>query len=160
VDWKLSERLSVSGGAGIAWLSTSGQGIDQQRTAPAFRGDISGSGSRFAWNAGYRRAFLPSFGFGGTFQNEELHGSIVGTLTRRIEVDGGFAWRTNQPLVETDLRPHSLWARGSIGYLANRWMRIEGFYTLARQDNLRLGGKVNRVRVGVLVVTSKRMRLR
>jgi hypothetical protein len=53
-----------------------------------------------------------------------------------------------------------LWARGSVSYLANRWMRISGFYTLARQDNLRVGGKINRVRVGVLVVTSKRMRLR
>jgi hypothetical protein len=158
VDWRISERLVVSGGAGYSWLATDQE--DQRQAAPAFRGDISGSGPRFGWNAGYRRAFLPSFGFGGTFQNEELYGNVLAPLGRRLDLSGGLSVRMNEPLVPTDRRLRSTWARASVSYLANRWMRIEGFYALALQDSQRPGGKVDRMRLGVQVVTSKRMRLR
>jgi hypothetical protein len=158
VDYRLSQRLFLSGGAGFAWLATAEAAGNQM--APAFRADISGTGSRLAWNAGYRRSFLPSFGFGGTFQNEELHGNVLAPLTRRIDLSGGIAIRENEPLEPTDRNLRSVWLRSSVSYLANRWMRIEGFYALTFQDSQRPGGKVNRARLGVQVVTSKRMRLR
>ncbi len=47
----------------------------------------------------------------------------------------------------------STWARPSVWYRATRWMRIEGYYTAPFQDSQRAGGKVNRSRVGVQVVT-------
>jgi hypothetical protein len=47
-----------------------------------------------------------------------------------------------------------------VSYLATRWMRVEGFYAAVLQDSQRAGGKVNRSRLGIQVVTSTRMRVR
>jgi hypothetical protein len=163
VDWRLTERLDLSGGFGLSWLKT---GIDAQwRTAPAFRVSLSGSGQRLGWNVGYRRSFLPSFGFGGTFQNQEFQANAFAPLTRRLDVSGSFAIRENDPLnsdplVTANVGLRSVWARSSISYLATRWMRIEGFYIAAFQDSQRPGGEVNRSRIGVQVSTSTRMRVR
>jgi hypothetical protein len=163
-DWRVNERMVLSGGAGYAWLSTSNRptdpNLEPRRSAPAFRADLSSTGTRFAWNVGYRRSFLPSFGFGGTFQNQEFQANVLAPLTRRLDVSGGLSVRQNEPLVETDSQLHSVWLRTSVGYVATRWMRIEGFYAQTFQDSERPGGKVNRGRFGVQVVTFKRMRIR
>jgi hypothetical protein len=163
VDWRLTERLDLSGGFGLSWLKT---GLDdQRRTAPAFRVSLSGSGQRFGWNVGYRRSFLPSFGFGGTFQNQEFQANAFAPLTRRLDISGSFAIRendplNNDPLVIANVGLRSIWARSSISYLATRWMRVEGFYIAVFQDSQRPGGEVNRSRIGVQVATSTRMRVR
>jgi len=164
VDWRLTERIDLSGGLGVSWLKT---GVDEERrTAPAFRVSLSGSGQRLGWNVGYRRSFLPSFGFGGTFQNQEFQANAFAPLTRRLDISGSFAIRENDPLDNTDplltanLGLRSIWARSSLSYLATRWMRIEGFYIAVFQDSQRPGGEVNRSRLGVQVVTSTRMRVR
>lgn len=161
IDWAFKPRFSLSGGVGYAWLATDdqSQGVDDRRSAPAFRIDLAGKG-RIAWNVGYRRAFLPSFGFGGTFQNQETYANVLAPLTRRLDVSGGISVRRNEALDQSDLGLRSVWARSSVSYLATRWMRIEGFYALALQDSQRPGGKVSRLRYGVQVVTSKRMRIR
>lgn len=164
VDWRLTQRVDLSGGFGLSWLKT---GRDEQRhTAPAFRVSLSGSGQRVGWNVGYRRSFLPSFGFGGTFQNQEFQANAFALLTRRLDISGSFAVRENDPLNNTDplvtanVGLQSVWTRTSISYLATRWMRIEGFYIAVFQDSQRPGGEVNRSRVGVQVATSTRMRIR
>jgi hypothetical protein len=164
VDWRLSERLELSAGAGYAWLATSE--TDQRRSAPAFRVSLSRSGQQLAWNVGYRRSFLPSFGFGGTFQNQEFNAGFLAPLTRRLDLSGSVAVRENDPLGPDDLALtdaiglRSVWARSSVSWLATRWMRIEGYYTAAFQDSQRPGGEVNRSRAGIQVVTSTRMRVR
>ena len=170
VQWRLTPRLQVSGGAGLSWLSAARD--DEMRSAPAFRAELSGIGPRFGWNVGYRRSFLPSFGFGGTFENQEFSAGFLSTLSRRVDWSGTLAYRVNDPLgsedslavqdplTTRDLSLESLWVRSSISYLATRWMRIEGFYAAVVQDSQRAGGKVNRSRVGVQVVTSTRMRVR
>jgi hypothetical protein len=91
IDLRLSERFSLSGGAGYSWLST--DEIDSRRSAPAFRVNLSRSGARVAWNVGYRKSFLPSFGFGGTFENQELEGSFLAPLTRRLDLSGSLSVR-------------------------------------------------------------------
>jgi hypothetical protein len=173
VEWRLTRRLQLSGGAGVSWLSAAED--DGRQSAPAFRAELSGTGQRFGWTVAYRRSFLPSFGFGGTFQNQELTAGFLSTLSRRFDWSSSLAYRVNDPLVDTpliaapapgdplierDLSLKSLWLRSSVSYLAARWMRIEGFYASVLQDSQRAGGKVNRSRLGVQVVTSTRMRVR
>jgi hypothetical protein len=174
VDWRLSKQLQLSAGAGVSWLSADRE--DSRRSAPAFRADLSGTGQRFGWNVGYRRAFLPSYGFGGTFENQEFSAGFLAALTRRLDWSGTLAYRVNDPLVrstttlvpldgstpivQNDLSLESLWLRSAIGYRATRWIRVEAFYAGVLQDSQRAGGKVNRSRLGVQVVTSTRMRVR
>jgi hypothetical protein len=168
VDWQFSRRMAVSAGAGYAWLSTSQTG--EGSSAPAFRVSLSRSGEQLAWIVGYRRSFLPSFGFGGTFQNQEFNAGVLALITRRLDVSGSFSVRNNDPLNSVDgaagdptlldsgLR--SIWARSSVSYLATRWLRVEGYYTATFQDSQRPGGEVTRARAGIQVVTSTRMRIR
>jgi hypothetical protein len=172
VDWRLSERLQLSAGAGMSWLTANS--TDTRQSAPAFRAGLSGTGQRFGWNVGYRRAFLPSYGFGGTFENQEFSAGFLALLTRRLDWSSSLSYRVNDPLSratttvvgadgsvrQTDLSLESLWLRSSLSFLATRWMRVEGFYAGVVQDSQRAGGKVNRSRLGVQVVTSTRMRVR
>jgi hypothetical protein len=163
VDWRLAERIKLSAGAGYAWLRTSP--ADEHRSAPAFRVALDGSGPRLAWTVSYRRSFLPSFGFGGTFQNQEFQAGLLAPLTRRMDFSGSFSIRENDPLSSDPLLNEtvglrSMRARSSVSYLATRWMRIEGFYLAVFQDSQRPGGEINRSRAGVQVVTYTRMRVR
>jgi hypothetical protein len=163
-DYRLSERFNISGAVGYSWL-TRNRLLEQQRSAPAFRLDVSRSGSRLAWNVGYRRSFLPSVGFGGTFENQEFQASALASLTRRLDWSGGVSVLEADPLqidplwgLDRSLR--TVYARSSLSYLATRFLRIEGFYVAAFQDTQRAGGKIDRSRAGVRVVTSTRMRIR
>ena len=158
VDYRLSPRYFISGGAGYSWLQTSG--VTDQRSAPAFRFNLNRSGERVAWTVGYRRSFLPSVGFGGTFQNQEFQSSIIATLTRRLDLTGSFSVLEADPLATSDLGLRSIYARSSLSYLATRYLRIEGFYAASFQDTQRAGGRINRSRIGVQVVTHTRMRIR
>lgn len=162
VGWRIDERLDFSGGLGYSRLAT--PDVEGARSAPAFRLGLSGSGARFAWNVGYRRSFLPSFGFGGTFDNQEFVASLLAPLNRRLDLTSSFSVRENDPLLEDPLREaqglRSIRFRSALSYLATRWLRVEGYYALVHQDAQRAGGKVNRTRLGVQVVTSTRMRVR
>jgi hypothetical protein len=46
-----------------------------------------------------------------------------------------------------------------VGYIARPWLRVEGFYTHARQDIRRAGGEFSHGRIGFQVVTFKPMRI-
>ena len=164
VEYRLAERLALSGAAGYAWLETSG--LNGQRSAPTYRINLEGSGSRLGWNVGYRQSFLPSVGFGGTFENQELHAGFLASLTRRLDWRGSLTVLEADPLAAAQIGAldppalRSVYARSSLSYLAARHLRIEGFYVAAFQDTQRAGGKINRSRAGVLVTTSTRMRIR
>ena len=163
IDLRLSPRYYLSGGAGYSWLGT--DLTTERQSAPAFRVSLSRSGERLGWNVGYRKSFLPSFGFGGTFQNQEFEGSFIAPLTRRLDLTGGLSVRDSDPLSRDPLDAQipglrSIWIRSSVSYLATRWMRIEGFYAATLQDSRRPGGQIDRSRLGVQVVTSTRMRVR
>jgi hypothetical protein len=157
-DWRIDQRLTLSGGAGYSWLATSADG--GTRSAPAFRVSLSRSGARLAWHVGYRRSFLPSFGFGGTFENQELEAGLYGPITRRLDWSVSTSVREADPLTSSELGLRSVRARSSVSYLATRWMRVEGFFVTAFQDSRRPGGQVNRSRAGIQVVASTRTRIR
>jgi hypothetical protein len=158
VDWRLDERLTLSGGAGYAWLATNR--TDDRQSAPAFRISLSRSGARLAWNVGYRRSFLPSFGFGGTFENQEFEAGVFGPISRRLNWSASASVREADPLTTSELGLRSVWARSSLSYLATRWLRVEGFYVNVFQDSQRPGGHINRSRAGIQVVTTTRTRIR
>ena len=86
-----------------SWLATNLG--DDTRSAPAFRVSLSRSGARLAWNVGYRRSFLPSFGFGGTFENQEFEASVFGPITRRLDWSASTSVREADPLTTSELGP-------------------------------------------------------
>jgi hypothetical protein len=157
-DWRIDQRLTLSGGAGYSWLAT-GRAIGSQ-AAPAFRVSLSRSGARLAWHVGYRRSFMPSFGFGGTFENQEFEAGVFGPIARRLDWSASTSVREADPLRTSELGLRTIWARSSLSYLATRWMRVEGFFVAAFQDSRRPGGQVNRSRAGIQVVASTRTRIR
>ena len=158
VDWRIDQRLTLSGGVGYSWLATNHPLPTQ--SAPGFRVSLTRAGARLAWYVGYRRSFLPSFGFGGTFENQEFEASVYGPITRRLDWSASTSVREADPLTTSELGLRSVWARSSLSYLATRWMRVEGFFVAARQDSRRPGGEVNRLRAGIQVVASTRTRIR
>ena len=114
---------------------------------------------RATFSVGYNRSFVPSFGFGGTFQNQDLHGSVRYDLARRLFATTVFNVRQSDPLVDTEDPFHTFRMTTSLSYGLQRWARVEGYYSFTRQDARRAGGLVHRNRVGIQIVTSKPMRL-
>jgi len=107
------------------------------------------------------RSFVPSFGIGGTVQNEEFNaGLTVPAARNRLYWRGGLSWRQNESLTPGVAPLRSLWLETSIGYSLQRWLRVEGYYSRDRQDSQLAGGRVDRNRVGVQIVSVTSMRLR
>jgi hypothetical protein len=111
----------------------------------------------------YSQSFVPSYSFGGTFQNQELNGHVTLPVARRVYVTSTLAWRSNQPVTPIgvgalDLR--SLWYEATVGYALRPWARIEGLYLLEHQMINQPGGLLNRNRLGVQVITSTPLRVR
>jgi len=79
---------------------------------------------------------------------------------RRAYVEANASWRSNEALVTSDLPLRSLWLGGIVGYAAQPWLRIEGFYGRTQQRIDRPGGDLERNRIGVQVVTAKPVRIR
>jgi hypothetical protein len=112
-------------------------------------------------SASYNRSYIPSFGFGGTFQNEQWMANLRMPLGRtRAYVDGGISWLNNDPLDTDQPSLQSAWVSSTLGYYATRWLSLEGFYGRTQQDSQRLGGRRERNQVGFRVVAAKPLKLR
>jgi hypothetical protein len=159
VELTVSESLKLRGTAGISRLRYTELDAGP-RTGPAFQAGITYRVRQSALDVSYSRAFVPTFGFAGTSENEELAARAVAPVARRAYVRGGFAWRRNEPLVRDELKLTSIAFDSGLGYLVQPWMRIEGFFDAIRQDIDRPGGQLSRNRIGVQVVTAKPMRIR
>jgi hypothetical protein len=158
VGFRLDERFHVTGGLGYSWLATTAG--DPGQSAPSFRINLDRGGSQVNWHVGYRRSFIPSFGFGGRFQNQEFQAGFMTPVTRRLEWSGSTAVLKADPLHGEGAALRSTWARTSLAYVANRFIRIEGYYTAVFQDTQLNGGHVNRARAGVQVSAATRKRIR
>jgi hypothetical protein len=156
--YDISRRLTVSGAAGLSWLVDNE--ADDVRVGPYVRAGLSNGWRRTTLSLGYTRSYIPTFGFGGTAQSQELRAGIRTSLLRnRMYLDGALTTRETDPLVAEELTLRSTWARGAIGYALHRWLRLEGYYQYTHQDTRVAGGRVHRNRVGVQMVTSRPMRL-
>jgi hypothetical protein len=143
----LSPTVTLSGGYGHAWLTASRDGF--RDSGPAFSAGLDWRRRRFAGTIGYGRTFLPSFGFGGTFQNEELRASVRAILSRSLTWSGGVTVADNDPLEPGDPTLRAVSAQTSLGWVVKQRLRFEVFAQHVSQDSSVAGGHVLRTRAGV-----------
>lgn len=149
----------LSGAFGLAQL---GAGLTHEaRTGPEWRAGISQRVGRGAISGSFHRSYIPSFGFGGTFQNEQWTANVHMPMGRsRTYVDGGVSWLNNDPLDSDQPSLQTAWLSASVGYYATRWLSLEGFYGRTQQDSQRAGGQLERNQIGFRVVAAKPVKLR
>jgi predicted DCC family thiol-disulfide oxidoreductase YuxK len=104
---------------------------------------------------------VPTFGFGGSSQSESFNAYIGMPVTRnRVYVQQSVTWYRSDPFVTTSPALDSLWLHSTVGYAMSRWLRLEGFYSFARQNSSIPGGLIHRQRIGAQVVLAQPMRIR
>jgi hypothetical protein len=161
VDYQLSSRWKFSGAAGVAILTANIAAVSQ--TAPAFRASLEEGERGQHFHVGYMQGILPSFGLGGTMHTKELSVGFFTPLfhSRRFYTDNSAVYRDNTPVLRQidPLELRSLQTFSTFGWMASRWVRVEGFYTHLSQSSLVAGGRLDRNRIGIQIVTSKPMRI-
>lgn len=103
LDHELTRSFSVFAEGGYAWLSPGR--LQERHDAPTFRVGLGWQHPRLTWDVQYGRAFLPSFGFGGTVQNEELAATLRVPFTRRLTLTARGSLRENDPLRTIEIVP-------------------------------------------------------
>lgn len=158
VEYQALASLQLFGTTGLSRLDYSG--LQAPRTGPALRAGLTERFRTGSVDVVYSRSFVPSLGFAGTSENEEFTVRLLAPIGRRVYTRGGVAWRRNEPLVANNPKLASTWIEGSVGYAVRAWMRVEGFLDITRQTIERPGGRLERNRVGLQVITAKPMRIR
>ena len=159
VSYQATKTLTVSGGLGFTRLTDFSREVSQ--SGPSWSVNVVQRLSRATASAGYVRSYVPSFGLGGTIQNEELNADLhMPVIRNRAYVQGGLSWRRNEPLTEGGIELKSLWLQATAGYSFRRWFRLEGYYSRTQQDSQLAGGRMHRDRLGVQAVTSLPMRIK
>lgn len=156
VEIALSPSVRASAAYGHAWLTAGRNGF--RDSGPAFNAGLDWQGRRVSGTLGYGRSFLPSFGFGGTFQNEELRASLRAALSRYVTWTGGVGVSDNDPLEPGDPTLRAVSAQTSLGWIVKRRLRLEVFALHVSQDSGLAGGRVLRTRAGVQATVSDTMR--
>ena len=151
----LGPSTKASFGYGHAWL-TAGDGFSDN--GPAFDVGLEWTGRHSGATVRYGRTFLPSFGFGGTFQNEELRASIRTALSRSLQWSGNFTISDNDPLEPGDPSLRSISARTALGWVIKRRLRFDAYVQHVSQDSGLAGGHVLRTRAGVQATVSQTVR--
>jgi hypothetical protein len=161
VDYQLTPSWSLSGGAGLDYVPATP--ITPSQQAPGFSAAADWSERSRRFHVSYERAFLPSFGYGGAVQNQNLNVSYFTPLfnSRRFYTEHGFSLRDNRPLIIAPGRLHLRTSRlnSTFGWAPQPWIRVEGFYSRAMQTTLIPGGDIDRNRVGFVIVTSRPVRV-
>jgi hypothetical protein len=161
VEYALTPTITVLGLFGIARLSA---GLTHDaRTGPTVLAELNYRLRDTLLTGRYQQTFVPSFGFGGTFQNEEWSARVhtpLPAISRRLYTEGSVTWYDNEPLEVGQPSLQSLWLSGTLGYRASRWLNVEGYVDRWQQDSQRPGGIVRRNLIGFRVVVSKPMRIR
>ncbi len=156
--FSLGARTTAAVGAGYALLDD--RTLNERRTGPYVRAELEQRTERATMGAAFERSFVPSFGFGGSSQSQQLRAFVRMPLdANRLYLQGSASWRRTDPFVTDELPLDTTLLRTSLGYSATRILRLEGFYAFTRQDSRIAGGKVNRQRVGANVVIAQPMRI-
>jgi len=152
----MGPSLTANLGYGHAWLTAGRSGFTDSGPAIDLGLDWSGRHSGAALH--YGRTFLPSFGFGGTFQNQEIRASVRTTLSRALQWTGSVAASRNEPLEPGDPTLRSLSANTALGWTIKRRLRVDAFVEHVSQDSGLAGGHVLRTRAGVQGTVSQTVR--
>jgi hypothetical protein len=159
---QLSPTVALDAGAGFSRLALPDS--LGTRIGPAARIALSKRTEHALFSLSAMRSFVPAWGFGGSFRNSEITGTIrVPFRGTRGFVRGGVSLRDTQPVLETELDITSLWLETAVGYALQRWLRLEAFYNGAFQDISPIAGgtdsRIDRNRVGVRIVTMRPVRI-
>jgi hypothetical protein len=161
MQFRFDGATTFAGTLGFARLGFSGPGPHpDQRSGLTWSAALARQFRTGAVEGAYSRSFVPSYGFGGTSQNEEIIVRWRQPLSRRTYATSAVAWRRNEPLRVDDLSLKTFWVEGVVGYAARPWLHIEGFYTRANQNIRRAGGEFSHGRLGFQVVTLRPVRIR
>lgn len=159
LKFQLGPRTSLSLAGGASYLDD--KLFDETRTGPYYRAGITHQAERATIGATFQRMFVPSFGFGGSSDSQELRAFVRMPVSRnRMYVQASGAWRRSDPFLETELELDTFLLRTTFGYSAARWLRVEAFHAYTRQDSKITGGEIDRQRVGAQVVISQPVRIR
>jgi hypothetical protein len=145
-------------GYGHAFLT--GGRVGTNRSGPAFEATLDWHTRRVAGTLGYERAFVPSFGFGGTFQNESVRADVRATLTRWLHWSAGLAAANSDPLALGDPTLRAVSSHTALSFVIKRRLRVENFLQHVRQDSSGAGGRVHRTRLGVQMALDGMVRVR
>jgi hypothetical protein len=159
VGYKLSNATHAFASAGVSHLNAVTT-TTAARFGPAIRLGLGHQARDVGIDLLYSRSFVPSFGFGGTSQNEETTALLKLPLARHLYARSAVSWRRNDPLTLNELPIRSLWFESNIGYVLTSFVRVEAFYSRTHQRINRPGGTLDRNRVGFLVITAKPVRIR
>lgn len=154
----LSAHTNASLAAGYSFMDD--RSLHETRTGPYLRAELTQGTGHATIGAAFERMFVPSFGFGGSSQSQQLRAFIRMPLdASRMYLEGSGSWRRTDPFVAHELSLDTTVVRSTLGYSATHSLRVEGFYAFTRQDSRIAGGTVNRQRIGVQVVISQPMRI-
>jgi hypothetical protein len=175
--YRVTEFVNLTGGVGVARMAgteplvqplpaSSSLGLTTASPAgpeigPTLEAGVSWRGEHHLASLTYQRSFIPSFGFGGTFQNEEWVANLHLPFARnRAYADTSFSRFNNEPLIETQPTLRSLWFSAKLGYRVSRWLSAEGYYGRSQQNAQVAGGNLDRNQLGFRFVAARPMRLR
>jgi hypothetical protein len=158
VEYAINADTRAFGSGGMSYLS----GVDGRpsRSGPALQVGIARSLQDATISVSYTRSYVPSYGFGGTSNNEELRTILRVPLSRRFFTQSAVSVRRNEPLETTGLTLRSTWYHGSLGYVLADWARIEAYTAGSRQNIARPDGRVNRYSFGVQITAATTTRIR
>jgi hypothetical protein len=158
LDYKVSNATHVFGAGGASHLNAATT-TSAARTGPAVRLGLRHDFQKVGVDLEYNRSFVPSIGFGGTFQNQETSGRVRLPIGRHLYATSSVIWRNTDPLETNDLPLRSLWVEGNLGYVLTPLVRLEAFYSGTHQTINRPGGTLDRKTVGFMVITAKSVRI-
>jgi hypothetical protein len=159
VEFQLRPSVKVDGGFGISRVVLPEPFAT--RTGPAGHVSLRKVTEHAQFTLGAMRSFVPNYGFGGSIRNQQVIGTVRVPFARnRAYTAGSVAWRKSQPVLVNELGLQSVWVLTTVGYSFQRWAALEGFYNGAFQASTVAGGRVDRNRIGVQIVTSRPMRLK
>jgi hypothetical protein len=156
LDVALGPTLTFSGRGGWAWQQA---GFTGSQNAPSFAAELRYQGERTRMSIGYERTYLASFGFGGTVQNRSFQATLDAPINQRFDVGARATWRENDPLFATTLNLQGLIVQGTAGVNFVSWLRLETYVASSWQDTQVAGGRIDRTRAGVRLLTLYPMRL-
>jgi hypothetical protein len=158
VSYQATPTVVIDGGAGLSHVQFPGE---TARTGPAGHVALRKRSEYALLSVSAMRSFVPAFGFGGSIQNQELLASMRVPFSRnRAFVDAGLSWRQSEPVLQRELGLKAVVLQTTVGYAFQRWLRLEAFYNGAFQQSTVVGGRIDRNRIGVQVVTARPMRLK
>jgi len=153
----VARHVEATFGYGHAWLFT---GDGTRRNGPAFRLGLEWHGRRAVGRVEYARAFLPSFGFGGTYQNQELRASLHAPFGRWFTWGAGGGATDSDPLTFGTPKLRAYSAQSSLAVTVKRRLRLEAIGSHVFQDSTGAGGRVHVTRLGVQASIATPMRAR